>query len=272
MTKGGWSRLEKRNNPEKKENLSEGKREKMLRKTLEQKVAAGSIDFNTFLQWEVLCTVRGLRTRKGDDSSGEESDEKDVLRGGGKVTRAFGKFQNYRKSIRTKPRRMLRAFDVHVKETLHAEDPGALWSYDEHIRRIKWGKHHAMQRVGLILAEVLKELRSGLVLQASAQTVAAIKACHQVALDDGSWKHAWILAGMVPGSAPGDRLRFAGTETEVEMVANYVKTMDELEKSAKASGGRDPVDPEEDAAKKAEKKAARSKKRQEAAAARKGPL
>ena len=186
----------------------------------------------------------------------------------------MGRFTKYRAAIKHHSKRMCKEFDQHVRETLHAEDAGSLWSYDQYVRRLNFGKQKGAQRFGLILAEVLKDLRAGLHMQAAAQCVAGIKAAHQVGIDDGSWKNAWVIAGMAPGSAPGDKLQFSGTTQEVEMMAEYVDALAKLEKASR--GSRQPLDDEASEARRLAReksKEERQKKRQaEAEARRKAAL
>ena len=181
-------------------------------------------------------------------------------------------FQRYRRDIKHHSKKMILDFDQHCKETLYSEEPGAFWSYDRYVRALKWGKQQQAQRFALIFAEVRQSLRAGLVMQAGAQAGAGIKCAHQVAIDGGSFRNGWVWAGMPPGSAPGDRVRFAGTEKEVHMVATYNTALDDLEKAARSrKGGRDQAGPEDDLddEKKRLKREARAKKRPEEAAARK---
>ena len=64
---------------------------------------------------------------------------------GGKVGRAIACFSKYRRDIRVRGKRMCKEFDVHVRETLHAEDPGALWSYDAYVRKLSYGQQRGAQ-------------------------------------------------------------------------------------------------------------------------------
>ena len=70
-------------------------------------------------------------------------------------------------------------------------------------------------------------LQQGKTHSALAQLVQNMKALHQSTLDNGSWKNAWLLTGLVD---PAAKRRFGGTEEELEIVHEYGKTLDELEK------------------------------------------
>jgi hypothetical protein len=55
--------------------------------------------------------------------------------------------------------------------------------------------------------------------------VQGMKAFMQTALDEGQWRHSWMLTTLVD---PYARERFAGSEEEMEIVAAYHKVMDDL--------------------------------------------
>ena len=62
--------------------------------------------------------------------------------------------------------------------------------------------------------------------RAAAQTVQSLRAVHQSALDDGSWKAAWMLTYL---QDPLSRERFGGTERELEVISGYLKNLDDLQ-------------------------------------------
>ena len=76
--KQGWNVLEARLKD--KAPLSEKERDKKLRKLIEAKVVTGEVPFNTFLQYEMMMSLRGSRSHKAPSDS-EGSDDGDTGRG-----------------------------------------------------------------------------------------------------------------------------------------------------------------------------------------------
>ena len=74
---------------------------------------------------------------------------------------------------------------------------------------------------------VYEFLKAGKPHSALAQLVQNMKAIHQSTLDNGNWKNAWLLTGLVD---PGQRRRFGGTEEELEIVNAYGKMIEDLDR------------------------------------------
>ncbi len=79
----------------------------------------------------------------------------------------------------------------------------------------------------VMVAAIFEEIDGGRPRVARARAVQALKALRQVALDNGAWKNAWPLTGLVE---PGKTRKFGGSERELEIVASYNRALDELEK------------------------------------------
>ena len=61
---------------------------------------------------------------------------------------------------------------------------------------------------------------------AKAQVVQCTKSIHQATIDEGNWKHAWLLTGLVD---PGVKRLFSADEDQLEVLAEYAKNFDDLE-------------------------------------------
>ena len=61
-----------------------------------------------------------------------------------------------------------------------------------------------------------------------AYAVQLARAVHQSAIDDGGWESADL---MLPKAPPDQRIPFGGTQTEMEVIANYRDALKKLEKA-----------------------------------------
>ena len=75
------------------------------------------------------------------------------------------------------------------------------------------------------LLHILELLEQGQPLQAQALTVQSMKATHQCVLNNGNWKLGWPLTGL---QDPLARRKFAGSATELELMANFVHAKEEV--------------------------------------------
>ena len=62
--------------------------------------------------------------------------------------------------------------------------------------------------------------------------IQSAKAFHQCSADLGNWKVAWAYFGVVD---PLARKKWAGTARELEVMADWIKTEEEVEKKARTS-------------------------------------
>ena len=76
-----------------------------------------------------------------------------------------------------------------------------------------------------MFSEVLQLLVNGHYAHATAYTVQALEALHQMALDQGTWDNALLL---LPTPDPLQTDEFAGTEEEMLAVAKYRKGLADL--------------------------------------------
>ena len=61
-----------------------------------------------------------------------------------------------------------------------------------------------------------------------------MKAVHQAVLNNGSWKLGWPLTGI---QDPLAHRKFAGSASELELMADFVRAEEEVEKRFKNSNG-----------------------------------
>ena len=84
-----------------------------------------------------------------------------------------------------------------------------------------------------MVLEILKVLLSDRLVEAAAQAMRTLRANRQSSLDGRSRKAAWPLACLPEiGSA---RRCLGGTEEEIEVIAGWLKSVDDLEKRVKSS-------------------------------------
>ena len=88
---------------------------------------------------------------------------------------------------------------------------------------------------------VFQLLRQNQPRKAAMQLVRNMRSKHQVLLQGGSWDSAWLLTGQPD---PVKRRPFAGTPTQMAVVAGYLGGMAELRKKVR-DGGSDPMLSEE---------------------------
>ena len=91
-----------------------------------------------------------------------------------------------------------------------------------------------MQRFHVMFGECLRLSLEGKQPQLRTALVQCQKATYQVCLDQGAWTNAWLLTGWAD---PLSRPRFAGEERELEVVSQYQRTLEELQKRVTAPGG-----------------------------------
>ena len=165
---------------------------------------------------------------------GMRADREGVPSGGSaSVARVLRAYSKMRSDIKVKPREIVRRYMEGVADSMGVTD-GQVWSLRDHSKFLTWGRHRTLFRMHVLLGAILQLLLKGEALQAQALTVQGLKSVHQSALDQGSWQNAWLLTGLAD---PTQRQRFAGEEHEMEIIAQYSKTLDELEKKVTPSGG-----------------------------------
>ncbi|CAK0847391.1 unnamed protein product [Prorocentrum cordatum] len=180
--------------------------------------AAANLDANglqSLLQLRMLEVLERLETGKRSSSSGDENETAGT-------------------AVRGMRRLRQRAFRSEVKQAL-AVQRGMAWTYlDYGERRIPWGKLYDLKKTCAMLVAVLEHVDQGLFDEAHGQLVQIMKALEQVAINQGSWKAAWPLSGLVD---PCSRRGSAGDEFATGVVAAYITELEAPESKIKQRGG-----------------------------------
>ena len=159
-------------------------------------------------------------SRSARSSSSEGSSRK---RGHAK---AIAQHQAAKKKMFRRPLRYVRGYVKEVEAELGTA--GKPYHLHEAGRRIAWGKQKSLQRVHFLLSEILTAILEKKHEEAALQTVLALRATHQAALD-GDWSLAWLLTHQ---PNVWEKRQWGGTPEELGNVAAYLKSMDELNRHA----------------------------------------
>lgn len=81
--------------------------------------------------------------------------------------------------------------------------------------------------------------RAGDAQGAAAQLAQNMKSKLQCVLDGGDWRSAWLLTGI---EDPISKREFAGSKSEMAVIANYVNSLHKLRKKVKEAGAVKEVD------------------------------
>ncbi len=109
--------------------------------------------------------------------------------------------------------------------------PGDALSIADCTEKIAWGKFRGMHRVHHRCSNILDRLLKDEVDQAAGYLTKLCRALHQTALDGGSWHAA---SRTVPVADPFERVAFAGTHQELEVIASYQEAFRRLKKGSPA--------------------------------------
>ena len=121
---------------------------------------------------------------------------------------------------------------------------GGAYTLRDFAKKIQWGQFKSLQKFMEMLISIHELLGEGENMAAWAQTVQCLKAIHQVTLDNGNWRNAWPVTGLVD---PGRRRPLGMSYTDAEVVNDYTKTQEDLEKRV---NGKKDTDKDKDKGKK----------------------
>jgi len=152
-----------------------------------------------FLIWQSL-QKQGQQTLDGNAGGA----------GGPGIGRSMQQYRLFKESIRKMPKKVVAEFLQEVEDTFGITS-GQAYTLRDFTRRISWNRLKTLQRVHVILGEILRLLLLDKKDQAAAMTVQGMKSVHQCVIDQGSWRSAWLLTTL-PG--PCTRPRFGGGERE----------------------------------------------------------
>eukprot|EP00427_Karlodinium_veneficum_P062588 CAMPEP_0169333574 /NCGR_PEP_ID=MMETSP1017-20121227/15331_1 /TAXON_ID=342587 /ORGANISM="Karlodinium micrum, Strain CCMP2283" /LENGTH=463 /DNA_ID=CAMNT_0009428803 /DNA_START=44 /DNA_END=1435 /DNA_ORIENTATION=- len=103
--------------------------------------------------------------------------------------------------------------------------PGEHWSYKDYWRTQQYGRFRSVGRMTYGLASILDSFEAGKPEVARAKAIQLWKAGHQFALDQGSWKAAWLMSRQ---DDPFKAKEFPGTAQELSTVGGYMKSQADL--------------------------------------------
>lgn len=217
---------------------------------LEEASRGKAVDLNS-QNLNALVTLELLKTLKSQKRSGASSSSnahRDELSEGsslessdsqGKKGGASRALRAYRRGHRSMRRHPLRHVRRYIKEVEHFLGAGAdtAYSLSDYTKKLNWGKNRSLLRVHSALSEILQTLLRDNPEEAALEIVQLLKAVHQTALDQGSWRTSWLLLRYAD---PVEVPRFGGEPQELERVAAYLSALQKLEKKSKGSGKGDP--------------------------------
>ncbi|CAE7688120.1 unnamed protein product [Symbiodinium sp. CCMP2592] len=171
-------------------------------------------DVKTALQQAASSTAAGRDSRSAKDKGAAKS---------------LRQHHDSKRRMFKHPLKHVRRYLKEVEEQLGGGDdiPYRLVDYT---CKIYWGKRRTLQRVHVLLHEILRLMLQNLFEEAALQTVLSPRAVHQCSLDNEKWDLAWLLTHL---EDPFQRRRWGGETLEVEVVAAYVKALEDLEKKTR---------------------------------------
>lgn len=227
---------------------SVNKKESVVETLLQQSLLAsassggkslGGDQLNTLLQMEMLKLLqdkskKSVKTEEKDtsDSAGSEedssADNRERLRGAGKALKAYRK---EKREMQKNPKRHIRRYIKEVEAVLGVsrDTPYLLTDFT---KRISWGKHRTLQRLHYAISDTLQLQLAGHTDRAGLQMTQILRAIHQCSLDQGDWRVAWHLLHL---QDPVEKPRFGGEPQQLEVVAGYIRAMNDLEKKSRMS-------------------------------------
>ena len=153
-----------------------------------------------------------LRKAKEDTSSEDE----DLTT----MSKNFKGIARLRKRVERRPDVIVLEYVSRVKASLGVTSDRQWWSHRQYSTSLlgQFGKSRGLFRVHYYIGYTLELLANGQSKQAEATLVQLAKACHQCALDGGSWNNASLL---LPIEDPLQRQAFGGSELELSWVNAY---------------------------------------------------
>ena len=175
------------------------------------------------------CSRSGSSSSDDSKSSRSSSDSsRDSMKGEKGHARAV---HNYRKAGKRKfrrPLRHVRRFVKSIEEDLGAQDkPFRITDLN---RKIHFGKQQNLKRCHYLCSTILEYLLKEEPHKAALQTVLALQAMHQAAID-GSWEVAWLLTHQ---EDPFRQRIFGGDPASLQHVTSYLRSMNDLAKNTES--------------------------------------
>ncbi len=191
-------------------------------------VPCSSADLSALIQLELLREIRKGRDDDGGSLIGARAD------GGTGIGKSLRNFEKLKKRVDLEPEKIIAEYVRRMKEQIGAED-GQPWSMMDVNRKLAWGKYRTLQRAHFMVANIFMRLDRGEYRPAQALCVQSMKCLHQAAIDGGGFDLAWPLTGLAD---PLRKERFGGEPEELEIIGQWAKSLDEVEKRARKGAGR----------------------------------
>lgn len=225
----------------KKEKSQPGSKE--LSQELMLRAASGSADplqGLLALQLAQNLDARGKRSKKKHQrrspSGSTSSSESD--RGAGDRTlkghsKAVKNYQGSKRRMFRDPVKYIKRYVRDIEEELGAADrPFRITDYN---KKIFWGKNRTLQRCHYLVSVILEKLLKNEPQEAALQTCLTLQCLHQTSLDNGNWDIGWLLTHV---ENPFERRLFGGDPQNLQDVASYLKSMNELAKATQSLRGK----------------------------------
>ena len=190
------------------------------------------IDLQTMINLELMKNLK-KKGRDNEDSGEEGEVTQGVNAGAGK---SIAKWHQSRKHARANPIKMVKEFVEETKLDLGVRCEGVPWQITDLTKKIPWGKHRILGRAHFMEINVLSLILEGKYELAALQAVQNCRCLRQIMIDDGKWKVGWMLTHLEDPWLPK---RFGGREADLEVIASYIKSIEELEKKTKSAQGQD---------------------------------
>ena len=179
-----------------------------------------------------LLLEKEMKTKKKKGSGSSSSSSMSSI--GDKTANVYAKLQKLRRQRKKQPWKLNKKFRAHVMRHLNVL-PGEAWRYRTYWAAMPFRNFRSVGKLAFLLSEIIQEAEAPgeashrlAVVQATA--VQGLKACHQFALDGGSWKAAWPLT-LIPD--PYAKEEFGGSPEELGAIASWLKTTAELKEKVK---------------------------------------
>ena len=177
----------------------------------------------------------------GSDSSNSTGSTHSRGRGHAK---AVSNLQATKRRMFRKPLKYVRRYVKGIEQELGAQDKP--FRVVDYTRRIPFGKQRNLQRCHYLFGIVLEMLLTEDYHRAALQTTLCLQALHQAALDS-DWTVAWLLTHTPD---PYEKKQFGGDPKSLQDVTAYIRSAQDLSKSAEAlkrrAPGRQGDEPEEE--------------------------
>ena len=161
-------------------------------------------------------------------------DERDIGSGLGSTGKSLRKLHRQQQRVMEQPAAVVQEYWNELCERTGAE-PEDVFRVYHYTAKVNWGRFKGLQRVHFHVSHILDRLLHDRPDQAAAYAAQLCRAVHQVVLDGGGWDSASLL---LPKTDPLQKTLFGGSQTEMEIVANYRDTLKKLEKAHGSGGGR----------------------------------